>query len=202
MWRLFFSSLACLFCFTLSAQDNFTDAGPMHWAEGGIILKSGDSLKCNLRYNHTLPGGGLQVLDGENTHTLTEQDLKAFYFFDARKKRTRNFYSLSIPENSSPNREYFVECIYQNDKISIISHRTVGLSNENTTFHPFKRESLVNNKYLLNKPSGKLLPLSKENAWQVLVDHKTEVEAYIQTNRIKFKKTADYVKVFEYHNSL
>ena len=148
-----------------------------------------------------VPEGLLQVLDGETILTLSVKDVKCFFFFDGRKKRYRKFYTLSVPVNGPLKREMFLEYIYGNDNVSILNHKTMGLAHTYMEYTPFKQPIPLDKQYLLDCRTGKLLPISQQNALSLL-QKKQEVATYIYKNDIRFRKISDYVKVFEYDNSL
>lgn len=171
------------------------------WTPGYIVLETNDTVSCSLRYNQMVPEGLLQVLDGENVLTLSVKDVKCFFFFDADKNRYRKFFTLSVPLNGQVSREMFMEYVYGNENVSILNHKTMGLAHSYMEYTPFRQPVPVNHLYLLDCKTGEMLPISEENAL-TLIDKKEIVTGFIQTNGIRFRKLSDYVKVFEYDNSL
>lgn len=171
------------------------------WTAGIVVLETSDTVTCTLRYNQMVPEGLLQVMDGENILTLSVKDVKCFFFFDQNKSRYRKFFTLSVPMDGYPNREMFLEYIYGNEKVSILSHKTMGLAHAYMEYTPFKQPVPLNRQYLLDERSGVLLPISEENALSLL-EKKEQIDGFIESNDIRFRKLSDYVKVFEYDKSL
>jgi hypothetical protein len=171
------------------------------WTQGIVVLESNDTVACTLRYNQMVPEGLLQVLDGENILTLSVRDVKCFFFFDGRKSRYRKFFTLRVPLEGAIQREMFLEYIYGNDKVSILSHKTMGLAHGYMEYTPFKQPIPVNKQYLLDCQTGKVLPISEQNALSLL-EKKQMVNTFIEANGIRFRKLSDYVRIFEYDNSL
>ncbi|MGC1243468.1 MAG: hypothetical protein WA874_17880 [Chryseosolibacter sp.] len=171
------------------------------WTAGLVVLETNDTVTCTLRYNQLVPEGLLQVLDGENVLTLSVKDVKCFFFFDQQKSRHRKFFTLSVPFDGYPHREMFLEYIYGNEKVSILSHKTMGLAHAYMEYTPFKQSVPLNKQYLLDERTGTLLPISAENALSLL-EKKEKVAGFIEANDIRFRKLSDYVKIFEYHRSL
>jgi len=171
------------------------------WTQGIVVLESNDTVACVLRYNQLVPEGLLQVLDGENVLTLSVRDVKCFFFYDSAKHRYRKFFTLRVPLQGSVQREMFLEYIYGNENVSILSHKTMGLAHSYMEYTPFKQPIPLNRQYLLDCKTGKVLPISEENALSLL-EKKQMVSAYIEANDIRFRKLSDYVKVFEYDKSL
>lgn len=203
MASLFFSFMLSASFLQVSPQN--TSNTPLHfypdWTSGIVVLETNDTVSCTLRYNQMVPEGLLQVLDGETILTLSVKDVKCFFFFDGRKKRYRKFYTLSVPVNGPLKREMFLEYIYGNDNVSILNHKTMGLAHTYMEYTPFKQPIPLDKQYLLDCRTGKLLPISQQNALSLL-QKKQEVATYIYKNDIRFRKISDYVKVFEYDNSL
>ena len=171
------------------------------WTQGVVVLETDDTVACTLRYNQMVPEGLLQVLDGENVLTLSVKDVKSFYFFDSIRNRHRKFFTLTLPLDGQVERETFLEYVYGNDKVSILNHKTMGLTHAYMEFTPFKQPVPVSRLYLLDLRSGELLPISEDNALSLL-DNKREVSNFIHANSIRFRRVSDYVKIFEYEQSL
>jgi hypothetical protein len=203
MASLFFSFLLSASFVTIpAANDSKTTIQYFPgWTQGLVVLETNDTVACQLRFNQMVPEGLLQVLDGDNILTLSVKDVKCFFFFDAKKNRYRKFFTLSVPMDGYVSREMFLEYIYGNDKVSILSHKTMGLAHSYMEYTPFKQAIPLNKQYLLDSRTGKLLPISEQNALSLL-ERKQEVSNFIQDNEIRFRKISDYVKVFEYDQSL
>lgn len=203
MTSLFFSFVLSLSMMDVSAQAN--PKLPLHfypdWTPGVIVLETSDTVACILRYNQLVPEGLLQVREGETILTLSVRDVKCFFFYDPRLERHRKFYTLSVPVNGRVSREMFLEYIYGNDKVSILNHKTMGLAHAYMEYTPFKQPIPISKQYLLNCKTGELLPISEENALSLL-DKKKLVNNFIEQNHIRFRKISDYVKIFEYDQSL
>ena len=203
MAALFFSYLISASFLSFPPEDNTT--APLRfypdWTPGVVVLETNDTVACTLRYTQMVPEGLLQVADGENILTLSVRDVKSFFFFDSHRKRYRKFFTLSVPLDGQKSREMFLEYVYGNDRVSILNHKTMGLAHAYMEFTPFKQPVPVNKQYLLDCRTGKLMPISEENALSLL-DKKGQVANYIQDNDIRFHKLSDYVKIFEYDRSL
>ena len=203
MASLFFSFVLSASFLQITPQSN--PNAPIHffpdWTKGLVVLETNDTVACTLRYNQMVPEGLLQVLDGETILTLSVKDVKSFFFFDPKKNRYRKFYTLSIPMNGKVKREMFLEYVYGNENVSILSHKTMGLAHTYMEYTPFKQPIPLNKQYLLDCRSGKVLPISEENAMSLL-DERQKVAAFIANHHIRFRKISDYVKVFEYDRSL
>ncbi|MFZ6014177.1 MAG: hypothetical protein ACOYXT_27795 [Bacteroidota bacterium] len=204
MRRLFF--FFTMSCVVLAApaqkRSLYPTWTPMPWTEGRVIMANNDTIYCLLRYEQIIPEGTLQIVDGDHAFTLKPEDVKSFYFFDPAQGRERLFYTLPTSSGTGQEKPHFLECLYDDQILSILSHKTMGFAYDYMEFSPFKRKTPVNKRYLLDVHTGNLLPLSRENALRFLVDRKAEIEAFIRKNGLKFKKVSDYISVFEYHSSL
>ncbi len=170
------------------------------WTQGVVVLETGDTVACTLRYNQMVSEGLLQVIDGQNILTLSVKDVKGFFFYDATRKRHRQFYTLMVPLNTNVRREMFLEYIYSNERVSILNHKTMDLAHSYMEVNPFKQLVPVNKQYLLNFETGDLTPLSQKSALSLL-QSKPRSLRYIRENDIRFKKLSDYIRVFEYDSS-
>lgn len=203
MASLFFSVLVSASLLNLPPQNNpnVPIAYFPEWTAGVVVLETNDTVACNLRFNQMVPEGLLQVLDGENILTLSVKDVKGFFFYDEARERYRKFFTLSMPFDGYVDREMFLEYVYGNDRVSILNHKTMGLAHGYMEFTPFKQAIPLNKQYLLDCRTGKLLPISEENAFS-LVEKKKKVAGFIAKNHLRFRKLSDYVKIFEYDHSL
>jgi hypothetical protein len=203
MASLFLSLLVSASLLDLSPQNDTRT--PMNsspeWNSGMVVLQTNDTITCKLRFNQMVPEGLLQVLDGENILTLSVKDVKSFLFFDAKRGRFRRFFTFFLPLNNSISREMFMEYVYGNDRVSILNHKTMGFAHAYMEFSPFKQATILNRQYLLDAETGKLLPMSKENALSLIADN-PEVNTFIQKNGIRFRKVSDYIRIFEFNKSL
>jgi hypothetical protein len=204
MKRLLFTSLLLSVIVVLHAQHRSrTTKNLPNWTKGTIVMQSGDTVRCDLRYNRMTPEGLLQVRENENVFTLTAKEVKAFSYFDEKKNATRNFYAFTIlPDPTEPSREFFLESIYSDTNFFILNHRTIGYPHDYMEYTPFKRQGPINKQYILEVRSGKVVPMSKENTLMLLSAHETEIQSYIESHRVKFKTVSDFINVFEYNRSL
>ena len=173
------------------------------WNEGRVVFNTGDTLNCYLRFNQAVPHGLLQVQEDGNAITIPVKDVREFSFFDPRKTRHRKFFSVPVSEDHQLTKEYFMECLYDDQKFTILKHRTIGTPYDYMNYSRFiSRPSRITKQYILDITTGSVLPLSKENVLQLTGNKKPEITSFIQSNSIKFKSVTDYIHVFEYLSSL
>jgi hypothetical protein len=206
MKRLILPVVFCCLVAPAGAQikSNRTSANySASWQAGSVIFQTGDSLHCNLRYNHAVPYGVLQIMEGDNVLTLSSEDVKSFYFYDAVKGRNRKFYSIPPFADQPAAHNFFMECLYYDEQFSILNHKTIGVPYDYMNYSRFvSKPAPISKKYILNTETGELFPMSRENALRMMEKRKAQVLSYIQSHRIRFKSVSDYIHVFEYHSSL
>jgi hypothetical protein len=202
MKRLLVGLVFCLFLIHVQAQVS-SDAYVLEWKSGSIYFKSGDTLACPVRYNHAASEGVLQVLEKDVVITLNPEDVDAFSFFDTRKMKERKFHSITIRKDAGQEHSFFMENLYSDNRFSIVNHRTMDVpyGYQNYT-RLISKPVRISKKYVLDASTGELLPLSKENVLRLMNPKRQEVTDYIQSHRLRFKKTADYIDLFSYHSSL
>jgi hypothetical protein len=202
MKRLFLFFLSVFFQIIVHAQNTPSAESFSHrWSEGSVVFKTGDSVRCNLRYNYTASTSILQIAEGGKILTLTPDEISSFEFFDEQRVRDRKFLSMVI--DSLQNKHAFVESIFSSDKIMLVSHKKMGFKHKYLYYTKFiTKPTRMINRYLFNVSTGQLIPLSKRNALQLMADRQKEVEDFINMNHLKFKNTLDYVQLLKYHSSL
>ncbi len=173
------------------------------WNDGAVVFTTNDTVTCQLRYNHTIPVGILQVKKGDLAITVAPEDVKSFQFYDAHRDRTRRFLALKVDGHDDVPAVAFMECLYFGARVSILNHKTVGLPRDYMSYTWFvSKPARLNRRYIFDRETGELLPMSRQNALRLLDDHQAEVSAYVDNQRIRFKSVSDYISVFEFHKSL
>lgn len=191
--------LLLFFTASLSAQ-TLNEKFLLHWTSGTVIFKTGDTLVCDLRFNQTGTQPILQINNEGQTITVPTRDVKAFSFYDEAKRRTRSFSTFSNP--NIPSQEFYMEKIYRDGHFSILNHKTMEKPDE-FKLMPFAAKPVKTyKKYLMDEITGELLPLSRESLFQLLEPKRSEIMSYVKTRGIRFRRIADFISVFEYHNSL
>jgi hypothetical protein len=172
----------------------------LDWTKGIVIFKTGDTLHCDLRFNQTGTQPILQINTEGQILTVPTKDVTQFSFFDDVRNRNRSFASFQNP--NMQHQEFYMEKIYRDSHFSILNHKTMEKPEE-FSFIPFAGKPVKTyKKYLLNESTGELLPLSRESLMQLLEPRKTEILSFVRTHGIRFNRVADFISVFEYHNSL
>lgn len=193
-----------LYCFSLTfSLAQLNERFILTWTDGKILFQTGDSIQCKLRYNQAASSGVLQVLENDITVTLSPTDVSSFSFFDKSKERIRTFSSMPVNDKGENQQFYFMEKLYANNRFAILNYRTmdVPVSYMNYT-RLISKPVRMNKKFILDNSTGKMIPLSKENVLRLMENKRNEVIGYIENRHLKFKKTADFIHLFEYHRSL
>jgi hypothetical protein len=180
-----------------------TDTYSLAWNRGMVVFPAGDTVHCNLRYNQAISNGILQVKEGDRIIALTAKDVATFCFYDSTREKERKFSAMPVSTAENADQKFFLEYIYDDERFSILNHRTIGLPYEYMNYSRFvSKPARISRKYILNMRTGEIMPLSKENTLRLMQSRKEEIMSFIEANRIRFKKTADYICVFRYHSSL
>jgi hypothetical protein len=184
----------------LFAQNIAAEKFSLDWNRGQIIFKTGDTLTCNLRFNQTADKSILQINEEGHTLTVPTKDVRQFSFFDARKNRKRIFTAFLHPHFAD--KEFYMEKIYVDNRFCILNHKTMEVPAE-LNFSRFVGKPIkIHKKYLMDEATGKLLPLSRESLLALLEPKRTEILSYVKAHHIRFRRIADFISVFQYHNSL
>lgn len=193
--------LPCLFALTISVfAQSTTEKFSLAWTRGKVVFKTGDTLSCNLRFNQTGNKSILQVNEAGHTLTLPIADVSEFSFFDLNKSRARIF--CATRSANSDGQEYFMEKLYADTRFSILNHKTMEVPAELNFSRFVGKPVKTYKKYLFNASTGEVLPLSRENLFALLEPKREEILSYVKARHIRFKRIADFISVFEYHNSL
>ncbi len=173
------------------------------WSSGEVVFATGDTIRCDMRYNHALPAGLLQLRENDLLITVPPEDVSSFSFYDQRRARVRRFICLDLKnENEQPVRS-FLEMLYSDGKISILRHRTIGLPRDHMSYTWFfSKPARVNRHYLFDHSRKHLVPMSRDNAFQMLGGIDREMNRFIDARNLRFKSVGDYVTLFKYHESL
>ena len=184
----------------LLAQNISSEKFSLAFNRGQIIFKTGDTLTCNLRFNQTADKSILQINEEGHTLTVPTKDVRQFSFFDAKKNRNRIF--TTFPHPHFANQEFYMEKIYVDNRFCILNHKTMEVPAELNFSRFVGKPVKTHKKYLMDEATGQLLPLSRESLFALLEPKRTEILSYVKSNHIRFRRIADFISVFEYHNSL
>ncbi|HEY0742822.1 MAG TPA: hypothetical protein VGD40_15235 [Chryseosolibacter sp.] len=186
--------------FSSAFSQHTTEKFLLDWTDGVVIFNTGDTLRCNIRFNQAAAHPILQIRNQDHTLTIPSNDVKQFSFFDSIRNRTRTF--TSFPSTEIVNQSCYMERIYGDSHFSILNRKTIETPSELDFVRFAVKPAKIYKRYLFNESTGQLLPLSKENLFQLLETRKSEIASYVRMNGIRFRRISDFIKVFEYHNSL
>ena len=189
-----------LFYFSSVFAQHTNEKFLLDWTDGVVVFNTGDTLQCDMRFNQAGAHPILQIRKQGHTLTIPSNDVKQFSFFDSAKNRTRTFTSFPSPE--AVNQACYMERIYGDSHFSILNRKTIEIASELDLVRFAVKPVKTYKRYLFNESTGELLPLSKENLFQLLSTKKSEIQSYVRSNGIRFRRISDFIKVFEYHNSL
>ena len=198
---LFISPTIFVMCTLLSASG--LHKKPADFNEGIVVLHSGDTIRCELKFTRKVSEGLIQVFRNNRVEILTVKDVHAFSFTDKHKNAIRTFYNVTImPEMSSRKHEVFLELVYGTSKMLILNHRTLGYADNAIQINPFRKKQVVDNQYLLDSRTRVALPLSRQNALAMMSENSKDIVPFIENNSLKFKEVEDFVRLLDFHQSL
>ena len=203
MKRPFVFLLLCISfsAFSQSFPNPFKSNAP--WYNGTVVLQTGDTIAGPLKFTRKVSEGLLQMKKGRQVKVLTVKDVLSFSYYDKKKKKTRRYLTLSLlPDLATRKHEIFIEYIYGNNKVSLLNYKVLGFSEQTLQINPFRTKTVVNRRYLLDNNTGKILPLTKENALELMDEEKREVMSYIHSSGMRLKTVEDYISLLDYHQSL
>jgi hypothetical protein len=176
---------------------------PTDFHNGIVVLHSGDTVKCKLKFTRKVAEGLIQVFSDDRIEILTVKQVRYFSFEDRQKKQVRTFYNISItPDLSTRRHEVFVELLYGGADILILNHKSLGFSDKAIQINPFRKKEVINRQYLFSKKTGIALPMSEENILAMMEEKKEEILPYLESSGLKLKSVADYIRLLDYHQSL
>jgi len=202
MKRLLILSLVLIPLLLLSKNSPVEFFNISDWHEGYVVTHSNDTINCFLQFTRKVSEGLIQIIDGNQVKVLTVKDVRFFSYFDKKKNTYRKFYAMNFrPNLSTREHEIFVEFIHGNDRVWLLNHKTMGFD---TRWHlnPFRKKSIVNNRYLFDQVTGNIMPMSKENVLKMMGSQKEEMLDYIQTKGMRLRNIDDYIALLDYHQTL
>lgn len=188
--------LALPFCIVLFlfANESFGKKKPSVWHQGKVILTSGDTLDCQLRLTRKVSEGLLQITENGLQHrVLTVNEVISFMYQDTVRKCARVFYSLVMkPESSGKEHGVFVESLYFNDHFGIVIHRTMGISKKNIQINPFRKKTIVENYYKVDRDEVGVSALTYGEALTLLQNEKANIISALHREDIRLRSVEDY----------
>jgi len=195
--------LCCISCSAFSQSFPFLFNKNTPWHKGTVVMQNGDTIRGYVKFTRKVSEGLLQMKKGKRVEVLTVKEVAAFSYYDKEKKRTRTYLTLSLlPDLATREHEIFIEYVYGNNKLSLLNYKTLGFAENALQLNPFRSKTVVNKRYLLNKKTGKILPLTKENILGLMDEERTEVMTYLQSNGIRLKTLDEYISLLDYHQTL
>jgi hypothetical protein len=191
--------LLCLFCFVFF----FSHGKVRPWSNGKIVLHSGDTIECKLRFTRKVKEGLLQILrDDAKEEIFTVMQVRYFEYYDQNKNSVRCFTTLFLqPEFSGKRHETFLEEVYHGAHFTIVNHRTLGYSKKKIAFNPFRKKEVIDNPYLVNNQTKEVVAMTHENLLLMLQGKQSEIESFIRSKG-SLRTVQDYAAVLEYHAGL
>lgn len=190
------------------AQEHSQDV----WHEGKVVLRSGDTLKGELKYD--LSENILQYKFGNRIVTLTPKKTTGFIIDDNVLKRERVFAVFGYNPYSTYKPLLFFEILVIG-RLSLLARESVYIETlpqfdyfTNTTFYSTRR--MVDYAYFFMKKSSRkdqdydIMEYSekKKQLVQVMGSKEDQVKDFIKENKVAYGTREGLVQVVNYYNSL
>ena len=179
------------------------------WHDGEVNLFSGETLKGRLRYD--LDNDNVQLQYGGALKSFSAFQVESFDFFDEIMKMPRSFYALPYSKTDGYTTPVFFELFTEGYLTllnrEIITYRTTTpMGFWGWGYRPFMGASipvLEDSYYVLIVKDEKVVKISdiKREVLAMMEDKATEVEGFINANRIHLGRRGDLIRLFDFYNS-
>ncbi len=173
------------------------------WHYGDVVFNNNDTLRCEFAYNPLILEGVIQIKDNDQLLTYGPRHIKGFSFNEDVERRFLVFSVVDTDSYNTQPYQCFFEVVFHNQKISVLAKEILyidGSDDYNTMFNRLRNINLL---FLAEMEKRILHDYSKKSLLKLTKNKETEVEEFIKTNNLKFKKDpADFQKVIEYYSSI
>jgi len=173
------------------------------WHEGRVVLESGDTLHCNIKYD--LQNDIIQTERDGRLESLTPRKAIFFEIFDKTSKRYRTFYSLPYSATGQYRATIFFELLAEG-KMTLLGRESIEFRNYPSSFYYYGSTSrmVLVNKYFLLKDNGEIQAFTgKRNDLLDLMGRQQEaVQKYIKANKLSLENKYQFADIVKYYNSL
>lgn len=162
-----------------------------------VVTAQGDTLQCRLKLTRKVSEGLLQIThDGVRSRILTVKEVRFFSYFDEKRKYTRVFHPviLQVEEAGKPH-PVFTETIYSNERYAIVVHRTMGYSSENIQINPFRKKTVVDHLYKIDKIEKTSVLITAHDALNLLEQEAEAIRTALNQPSLKLRSLTDYLSV-------
>ena len=200
----------------MSAQELSVDV----WHKGSIVLKTGDTLKGDLKYD--AEENILQYRYSNKMITLSPNKITSFFFFDKLLKSNRYFKSLEYSPYSSYKPEMFFEVLVLGQMTLLarefITYEVRMINDPFMTSDPYynlyqnsasnyRHRRVVNyNFYFFDSQSKKSNVVQykerKRDLYKIMSKKHDEIKSYIKEQKIMYNTRKGLMVITEYYNSL
>ncbi len=158
------------------------------WHEGKIVLETGDTLHCNVKYD--LQNDIIQSELNGRLESFTPRKAVFFEIFDKTSKRYRSFYSLPYSATGQYRATIFFE-LFRNYPSSFYYYGSTS------------RMVLVN-KYFLLKENGEIQAFTgrRNDLLELMGRQQDAVQKYIKANKLSIENKYQFADIVKYYNSL
>ncbi|HBK87544.1 MAG: hypothetical protein U0289_11455 [Cyclobacteriaceae bacterium] len=173
------------------------------WHEGRIVLETGDTLHCNIKYD--LQNDIIQSELNGRLESFTPRKAVFFEIFDKTSKRYRSFYSLPYSATGQYRATIFFELLAEG-KMTLLSRESIEFRNYPSSFYYYGSTSrmVLVNKYFLLKENGDIQAFTgkRNDLLELMGRQQDAVQKYIKANKLSLENKYQFADIVKYYNSL
>jgi hypothetical protein len=187
-----------------------------YWTSSDLVMTNGETVSGEIQFNLIDKPTFIQLRIDGNLFEVPASAIKEFSFFDSTAARTRTFGGIYHRRQRGI---VLMEYRGQNSNYAVVWHRfskTVwhdelgGQPSIHLTGRPDPLQratskpstSLRDEKYLYDRRSGELIPLSFESLMKICASRQREVKTYIRERELKIETVKSYMDVLNYFATL
>ncbi|HQQ98305.1 MAG TPA: hypothetical protein PLX35_13635 [Cyclobacteriaceae bacterium] len=173
------------------------------WHEGKIVLETGDTLHCNIKYD--LQNDIIQSELNGRLESFTPRKAVFFEIFDKTSKRYRSFYALPYSATGQYRATIFFELLAEG-KMTLLSRESIEFRNYPSSFYYYGSTSrmVLVNKYFLLKENGEIQAFTgrRNDLLELMGRQEDAVQKYIKANKLSIENKYQFADIVKYYNSL
>lgn len=198
--------LILIFCFSVATAQQLSRD---FWHDGEITLFSGETLRGRLKYD--LDNDNIQLQYAGSLKSFSAFQVESFDFFDEIMKQPRSFYTLPYSKVGSYTTpvffELFAEGYFSLLNREIITYRTTApMGFWGWGYRPIMGATIPimdDAYYVLLVKEERVVKITdvRKEVLALMEDKATEVEGFINANRIRLDRRGDLIRLFDFYNS-
>ena len=198
--------LVLLFCFSAAHSQQLSRD---FWHDGEVTLFSGETLRGRLHYD--LDNDNIQLQYAGAIKSFSAFQVESFDFFDEVLKMQRSFYALPYSKIGSYATPTFFE-LFADGYLTLLNREVITYRTATPMgfwgwgYRPFMGASIPvmdDSYYVLLVKEEKVIQITsvQKEVLALMEDKASEVEGFINANRIRLDRRGDLIRLFDFYNS-